>query len=53
MWKDDRIEMLDILNDIQNKQIKFPTMCPMCGQLSAHVMFYCYNNSNRRGGIWI
>ena len=53
MWKDDKLEMLEIFDLLQRKTIKFPANCPCCGQLAAHAMFYCYNQVNRRGGFWV
>lgn len=52
MWKDDNDDIERVYLDF--KKIKsFPTSCPVCRELSAHIYMHAYAERTRRGGLWI
>ena len=51
MWKDEKDNMLDILDEIEKGQAKFPTVCPNCGSNSTHI--YIQDHGDKHCGVWI
>ena len=52
MWKDEKDNMLDILDEIEKGQAKFPTVCPVCGKQEAHLYMHKESGENI-GGLWV
>ena len=51
MWNDSNNKIAKIIELLNNQNTTFPTICPVCGESTAHIYMHRYNA--KRGGIWI
>jgi len=51
MWNDDNDKILEVL-DLIDKDIIFPTKCPICEKTNAHLYMYRWKNSEK-GTAWV
>lgn len=52
MWTDND-DMLQGYNCAISREESSPLRCPVCGEIDGHVAFYKFNQTQRRGSIWI
>ena len=52
MWKDEMDNMLDILDELDKEVVEFPSVCPICRSIEAHLYMHKDNIENI-GGLWV
>lgn len=52
MWKDEKDNMLNILDELDKTVVEFPAICPVCSKREAHLYMHKENGKNI-GGLWV
>lgn len=53
MWRDDNIQIMDILDNIETeKKSFFPVICPICRRQEGHLYFHRNKESDEKGSMW-